>query len=460
VFFPERIKSIKSTDRVLEVGPGGAPFHRSDVLLEKIFDQDDAKEQRGHADALVTDKEIVFYEGSMFPFEDNEFDYVICSHVLEHIPSEEMEWFVSELVRVAKKGYIEFPTIHYEYLYNFNVHVTLLNYIDGVLHYMSKGLSELESFYEVQKFFYKTLENGYDEIIRNNKKCFFQGFEWHERFEIKAVKDISDLIHNNVEPSKKTKVNQAGTLGRLIGELKKVKQKFNINYLIRYKTYQEQFNIFKATHGQRFKVLSKDKRPCLNDKDATTSFDKHYTYHTAWAARKLSDVMPAEHIDISSLTYFSTLVSAFIPIKFYDYRPANIELDNLKCEHADILSLPFKDSTIESLSCMHVVEHIGLGRYGDPLDVEGDLKAIAELKRVVASKGNLLFVVPVGQAKIMFNAHRVYSYNQIMSYFQGFELKEFTLIPDQSSEGLIANATKEQSDVQNYGCGCFWFQKG
>jgi hypothetical protein len=244
--------------------------------------------------------------------------------------------------------------------------------------------------------------------------------------------------------------------------LRKIKYSYlgkKINTFKNLIVFEREFSIFKATHGQRFSIESKDKYPCLNDKGVMTSFDKHYTYHTAWAARKLQNISPAEHVDISSLTYFSTLVSAFIPVKFYDYRPAHIELDSLTCNHADITSLPFEDNTINSLSCMHVVEHIGLGRYGDPLDVDGDLKAINELKRVIECKGNLFFVVPIGKPKIMFNAHRIYDYDQIVSYFEGFDLKEFTLIPDQSNEGLIVNASKEQSDIQNYACGCFWFKK-
>ncbi|HWW74963.1 MAG TPA: DUF268 domain-containing protein, partial [Pyrinomonadaceae bacterium] len=112
-------------------------------------------------------------------------------------------------------------------------------------------------------------------------------------------------------------------------------------------------------------------------------------------------------------------------------------------------------------SCMHVVEHVGLGRYGDPLDPEGDLKAIAELRRVLAPGGTLLFVVPIGRPKIMFNAHRIYSYRQVVDSFGGLALKEFALIPDDpAAGGLIRAATEEQADSQSYGCGCFWFVKG
>jgi len=109
---------------------------------------------------------------------------------------------------------------------------------------------------------------------------------------------------------------------------------------------------------------------------------------------------------------------------------------------------------------MHTIEHVGLGRYGDKIDPDGDIKAINELKRVLAIDGNLLFVVPIGKPKLVFNAHRIYSYEQIMSYFSDLKLLNFTLIPDNAREiGLIDNATKEQTDAQKYGCGCFWFKK-
>lgn len=109
---------------------------------------------------------------------------------------------------------------------------------------------------------------------------------------------------------------------------------------------------------------------------------------------------------------------------------------------------------------MHVIEHIGLGRYGDPINYNGDLKAISELKRVLMEGGNLLFVVPIGTSRIVYNAHRIYSYSQIMSYFEEFELVEFSLIPDHDiGETIIENTTNEIANMQKYGCGMFWFRK-
>ncbi len=211
---------------------------------------------------------------------------------------------------------------------------------------------------------------------------------------------------------------------------------------------------------KRFDVQWKDHIAYLNEKNASTGFDRHYLYHTAWAAGILSQTRPARHVDIGSSLYFCSLVSAFIPIDFYDYRPPNIQLNNLTCNHVDISNSGFESGSCTSLSCMHVVEHIGLGRYGDPIDPDGDLKAITELKRILAPGGLLLFVVPIGRPKLIFNGHRIYSYEQIMESFSDLVLKNFTLIPDgPADEGLVENPPRQIIDSQNYGCGCFCFTK-
>lgn len=215
-----------------------------------------------------------------------------------------------------------------------------------------------------------------------------------------------------------------------------------------------------SKNNKRFTVTWKNRYPRLFDKTPKTNFDTHYIYHPAWAIRIVKKINPEFHVDISSTLSFSSMLSAFIPVHFYDYRPANLLLTGLESKQADLLSLPFADNSIKSLSCMHTVEHIGLGRYGDPLNPEADLKAINELKRVTAPGGSLLFVVPIGKAKIMYNAHRIYSYQQIISYFNNFVLKEFMLIPDDAQQkGIIINATETEANKQNYACGCFWFIK-
>ena len=200
-----------------------------------------------------------------------------------------------------------------------------------------------------------------------------------------------------------------------------------------------------------------NKYPCLNDNTGTTPFDAHYIYHPAWAARIVKEINPEKHIDISSTLHFSTILSAFVKTEFYDYRPATLTLSNLKSSSVDLTNLFFESNSVESISCMHTIEHIGLGRYGDLLDPEGDFKAIAELQRVTKKGGNLLLVVPLGTPKIQFNAHRVYSFELINNLFHDFDLNNFSLITDENH--FIENADPALVTQQVYGCGCFWYIK-
>ena len=219
--------------------------------------------------------------------------------------------------------------------------------------------------------------------------------------------------------------------------------------------YQHKTRFYSSKTG-RFKIDQDN--PYLLDSTATTEFDAHYLYHVAWACRKVKQISPQRHIDISSSLNFCTTVSAFIPTEFYDYRPAQINLNNLSCNQMNLLNLTFEANSIESLSCMHVVEHVGLGRYGDPIDYNGDLKAVQEISRVVRSNGHLLFVVPVaGTPALEFNAHRIYSYSQIIQMFAEFDILEHALVTDQGD--FLLNPDLSSYAVQKYGCGCFWFRK-
>jgi SAM-dependent methyltransferase len=218
----------------------------------------------------------------------------------------------------------------------------------------------------------------------------------------------------------------------------------------------------RSERGGRFRVSSRELRMHLLDAVRVTSFDRHYVYHVAWALRVLKATPGLkEHVDISSSLHFAAAASVLVPTRFYDYRPADLQLCGLSSGRADLMRLPFPTGSVISLSCMHVVEHVGLGRYGDPFDPLGDVKAVEELKRVLVPGGQLLFVVPVaGEARIEFNAHRVYTYVLVSSMFKGFELVEYALIPDEQLDGgLIRHADPALTDHQHYGCGCFHFKK-
>ena len=225
--------------------------------------------------------------------------------------------------------------------------------------------------------------------------------------------------------------------------------------------FHGEFNRFVELAGAnpRLPVRAEDTNPQLSDRASSTLIDRHYTYHPAWAARVLARTQPSKHVDISSIVSFGTVVSAFVPVEFYDFRPAALELDGLQTGAADLTQLHFPNDSIASLSCMHVIEHIGLGRYGDPLDPDGDLKAIGELVRVLAPGGNLLVATPVGRPRVEFNAHRVYDHDVFARYFAPLELVEFSLIEEHGEGGLIVNPPPGRVRAESYACGCFWFRK-
>jgi SAM-dependent methyltransferase len=237
----------------------------------------------------------------------------------------------------------------------------------------------------------------------------------------------------------------------------------SLNWVTDRSAFRRQLQAFRNqadVNNQRLSVTDSDLYPIYGEATAATNFDRHYVYHTAWAARVLAITKPADHHDISSSLYFAAIASAFCPIHFYDFRPPELSLSSLVTNAGDVNHLPFENESIVSLSCMHVIEHIGLGRYGDAIDYDGDLKAIDELRRVVKKNGDLLFVVPVGKPRIQFNAHRIYSYEQIIEYFPDFSLQEFALIPDSpETGGLMPNPPPELVSQQTYACGCFWLRK-
>jgi len=195
MFFHKRIKSIQAKDRVLEIGPGATPHLRSDVFLELNYaNNEDRIAQSGHVGILQTDKEIVYYDGGTFPFADKEFEYVICSHVLEHV--EDPDSFIRELTRVAHKGYIEYPTIYYDYLYDFDEHVNFIFYDGHQINWLKKEDVPLKIFRPITEFYYKTAQLKYWNYVDSLKEFFFQGFEWFDTISSKRVEAISDLCYN------------------------------------------------------------------------------------------------------------------------------------------------------------------------------------------------------------------------------------------------------------------------
>ncbi len=205
------------------------------------------------------------------------------------------------------------------------------------------------------------------------------------------------------------------------------------------------------------RIELKHAQPSLHDKTLTSGFDKHYFYQDIWAYKRILESNCDYHVDVGSNVYFVGFLTAITKVQFIDIRPLKANLENLKSIKGSILSMPYEDNSISSLSCLHVAEHIGLGRYGDPLDPLGTKKAAKELSRVLAPNGNLYFSLPIGKPKLCFNSHRIHSTEQIMNYFSSLDLVEISGIDD--SGNFIRNIDGSILDSCNYGCGLFWFTK-
>lgn len=202
-----------------------------------------------------------------------------------------------------------------------------------------------------------------------------------------------------------------------------------------------------------------DTYPCLHDRTACTHVDGHYFYQHVWAMEKILTNRPALHVDIGSNVDFVGLLSAITKVHFVDIRPMLVNnLPNIESRRASILELPYESDSLNSVSCLHVAEHIGLGRYGDPLDPLGTRKAAAELSRCLAPGGQLCFSLPVGQPRLCFNAHRIHSPEQILEYFSGLRLLEFSGTDD--ARQFLRSVPPERLSGERYGCGMFLFTKG
>lgn len=164
-----------------------------------------------------------------------------------------------------------------------------------------------------------------------------------------------------------------------------------------------------------------DLYPCLGDDCASTPVEPTYFYQDTWAFESILRQRPKHHVDIGSHHTFVAFLSKVIPVTMVDIRPLSVSLDTLTFQRGSILGLPFPDCSLESVSSLCVVEHIGLGRYGDPLDPFGTERALTELKRVVCPGGFLYISLPVSDAgRTCFNAHRVIAEERLLAMFEPF----------------------------------------
>lgn len=201
-----------------------------------------------------------------------------------------------------------------------------------------------------------------------------------------------------------------------------------------------------------------DLLPYLNDAEENAGATSgHYFLQDLWAARRIFATMPLVHYDVGSrVDGFVSSLLVFCRVTVVDVREL-APIEGLASVVGNATALPFQDQSLRSMSSLHAMEHVGLGRYGDPIDAGGTGRAMAELARVVAPGGRLYFSVPVGRERTMFNAHRILSPKRVIDSMVGLELMEFSAIDD--SGALVHDADPSAFNDANYACGLFEFSR-
>jgi SAM-dependent methyltransferase len=196
--------------------------------------------------------------------------------------------------------------------------------------------------------------------------------------------------------------------------------------------------------------------PYLADRTMSTPLDKYYFYQDVWGAGLAMEFRPPRIVDVGSTALLVGIFAQIAETISVDIRPLPVELENLHCRRGSILDMPFEDAGVDYLNSLCVLEHIGLGRYGDPIDPEGCEKAAAELARVVAPGGRLVLSVPLGPSCIVFNGCRVFQREELLGLFDGFSVERETfLVPEPQSQ----DPTPEMRPGE-YHCYCVCLRKG
>jgi SAM-dependent methyltransferase len=174
--------------------------------------------------------------------------------------------------------------------------------------------------------------------------------------------------------------------------------------------------------------------PMLRDDTGTQDARNYYYYQDCWAARKIFELKPASVLDVGCTVLFTGIISQFTPTVSVDVRPVQSQLPGLTNVKGDISNLELPTASQECVVSLCVIEHIGLGRYGDKIDPLGAKKAAKELSRVLKPGGHLLISALVGMPCLAFNAHRIFAVEEFLEMFPDLEvIDDVFLYPEYGS---------------------------
>lgn len=205
-------------------------------------------------------------------------------------------------------------------------------------------------------------------------------------------------------------------------------------------------------------------RPVLYERSQPAgSANGHYFHQDLLVAQKIFQARPARHIDVGSrVDGFVAHLATFRQVEAIDVRPLVSTTPNIQFLCADLMAdlSPLLVEATDSLSCLHAIEHFGLGRYGDPLQYEGHLRGLDNLHRMLKPGGKLYLSTPISrQQRIEFNAHRVFGLPYLLNLLSSrFDLVSFSYVGDDGQlyidQDIHGSEARDTFNLR-YGCGIF-----
>jgi|SoiMethySBSTD1v2_1073268.scaffolds.fasta_scaffold12513_8 SAM-dependent methyltransferase len=209
--------------------------------------------------------------------------------------------------------------------------------------------------------------------------------------------------------------------------------------------------------------------PCLHDRNAAGGATvSEYFWQDLLVAQWIYAANPRRHVDIGSrVDGFVAHVASFRQIEMFDVRPISAQVPGIVFRQADLTdprdTASDEDGYCDSLSCLHAIEHFGLGRYGDALDPAGHERGLANMARLLAPGGRFYLSTPVGRERVEFNANRVFDPETIIRCAEanGLHLEELTVISNSGKVSRMAPSREELLRLAraDYNLGVFVFSK-
>jgi SAM-dependent methyltransferase len=221
-----------------------------------------------------------------------------------------------------------------------------------------------------------------------------------------------------------------------------------------------QARAYRRSNPGEFPLLRHEMVPILVDYDGAAGVATgHYFHQDLWAARLITARRPSRHVDIGSrIDGFVAHLLTVMPVTVIDVRPLASTVEGLSFEQGDVTCLGrFASDSIASLSSLHAIEHVGLGRYRDAIDPDGWRKAVGELARVLEPGGRLYFSVPIGRQRVRFNADRIFRPSTILEAFASLRLVSHAAVDDAGD--LRTDLPLGAFNDADNGCGLFEFTK-